>query len=70
MATELIPSSFKCDCGEELDFSEGTVGEMKKMSKKKEAILGDGKHTILFLKGEPREIFCPKLGKCSITDFE
>ncbi|XCN73608.1 MAG: hypothetical protein Q3M24_02310 [Candidatus Electrothrix aestuarii] len=36
MATELFPSSFRCDCGEELDFFEGTVREMKKMSKNKE----------------------------------
>ena len=70
MATELFPSSFRCDCGEELDFSEGTVQEMKKMSKKKEVRLGEGNHTVLFRKGEARGILCPKSGNCPITDYE
>lgn len=70
MATELFPSSFRCDCGEELDFFEGTVREMKKMSKNKEVRLGEGKHTILYRKGEAREILCPTLGKCPISDYE
>jgi hypothetical protein len=70
MATELFPSSFRCDCGVELDFSESTIQEMKKMSKNKQVKLGEGKHTILFYKGEAKEILCPKLKKCSITDFE
>ncbi len=70
MATELFPSSFRCDCGEELDFSENTVQKMKKMSKKKEVRLGEGDHTILFRKGEAREILCPKSGICPITDYE
>lgn len=69
MATELFPSSFRCDCGEELDFSERTVREMKKMSKNKQVRLGEGKHAILFYKGEAKEILCPKLKKCAITDF-
>ncbi|GAB6910158.1 hypothetical protein JCM12296A_60150 [Desulfosarcina cetonica] len=70
MATGLFPSSFKCDCGEELDFSEGTIREMKKMSKNKHARLGEGKHTIIFHEGEAKEILCPKLKKCAITSFE
>ncbi|BBO91006.1 hypothetical protein [Desulfosarcina ovata] len=70
MATELFPSSFRCDCGEELDFSEGTIHEMKKMSKNKHVRLGEGKHTIIFHKGEAKEILCPKLKKCAITSFE
>ena len=31
MATELFPSSFRCDCGQELVFFEGTISNMKKM---------------------------------------
>jgi hypothetical protein len=69
MATELFPSSFKCDCGEELDFSEGTISEMRKMSKNKQVRLGEGKHTILFYNGEAKEILCPKLKKSTIADF-
>ncbi|MBC2713636.1 MAG: hypothetical protein HGJ94_22400 [Desulfosarcina sp.] len=67
---ELFPSSFRCDCGEELDFFENTIRDMKKMSKKKRVRLGEGKHTIVFYKGEAIEILCPKLGNCSITDSE
>jgi hypothetical protein len=43
---------------------------MKKMSKKKQVRLGEGKHTIIFYKGEAIEILCPKLGKCIITGSE
>jgi len=39
MATELYPSSFRCDCGEELHFSERAIKEMRKMSKKKQVRL-------------------------------
>jgi hypothetical protein len=38
MAVELFPSSFRCDCGQELDFFENTVQEMKKMSAKRESV--------------------------------
>jgi len=68
MAIELFPSSFRCDCGQELDFFENTIRDIKKMSKKKRVRLGEGKHTVVFYKGEAVEIFCPKLGKCIITD--
>ena len=46
MAIELFPSSFRCDCAQELDFFENTIREMKKMSKKKRVRLGEEKHTI------------------------
>ena len=42
MPRELFPSSFVCDCGHQSDFSEGTVNEMKRMSRSKEVRLGDG----------------------------
>jgi len=71
MAKQLFPSSFECDCGHESDFSENTVREMEKMSKKKKTRLGDDdKHTIIFYKGNATEIICPKLGKCKITEIE
>ncbi len=70
MATEIFPSSFRCDCGQELDFFESTIQEMKKMSKKKQVRLGENKHTIVFDKGKAIEILCPKLKKCTITDEE
>ena len=68
MAIELFPSSFRCDCGQELDFFENTIRDMKKMSKKKRVRLGEGKHTIVFYKGEAIEILYPKIGNCIITD--
>ncbi|SLM30562.1 conserved hypothetical protein [Desulfamplus magnetovallimortis] len=68
MATELYPSSYRCDCGEELYFFESTVEEMKKMSKNKRVHLGEGKHTVVFYKEEAIEIICPKLKKCKIID--
>jgi adenylate cyclase class IV len=73
MAIELIPSSFRCDCGHESDFFENTVREMEKMSKSKRVRLGDGEekeHTIVFYKGKAIEILCPKLGICRITRWE
>lgn len=70
MAIELFPSSFQCDCGQELDFFENTVKEMKKMSKTKHIRLGNEEHTIVFHKGEAIEIICPQIGRCIITDSE
>ena len=70
MAIELFPSSFRCDCGQELDFFENTILDMKKMSKKKRVRLGEKKHTIVFYKGEAIEILCPKIGNCIITESE
>jgi len=32
MAIELFPSSFRCDCGQELGFFENPIRDMKKMS--------------------------------------
>lgn len=70
MATIIYPSSFRCDCGKELDFFESTVDEMEKMSKNKRVPLGEDDHTVIFYKGEAIEILCPKLKKCKITDTE
>jgi len=73
MAIELYPSSFRCDCGHESHFSENTIRDMKKISKRKREMLGDGgdnKHTIVFFHGKAIEIICPKLKICLITDSE
>jgi len=70
MAVELFPSSFRCDCGQELHFFENTVRDMKKMSKNKKVRLGEEEHTVIFHKGDAIEIECPKLKKCKITDME
>ena len=70
MATEIFPSSFRCNCEQEIDFSEGTMREMKKISKNKRVRLGEGEHTIIFDRSKAVEILCPKLGNCKITDYE
>lgn len=71
MAVELIPSSFRCDCGHESHFFERTIREMKKISKKSKQSLGDNDdHLIIFHKEEVIEIICPTLGTCKITGFE
>jgi hypothetical protein len=70
MAVEIFPSSFRCDCGQELHFFENTIRDMKKMSTKKQVRLGDDDHTIVFYKGQAIEILCPELKKCKITGSE
>lgn len=72
MATLLIPSSYRCDCGHECDFAEGTVNEMEKMSRRKKVHLGcdDNKHTIVFYRGKATKMLCPTLGTCKIDGWE
>jgi hypothetical protein len=70
MATALPPSSYRCDCGEELDFFENTISDMEKMSKKKQIRLEEAGHTLLSYRSKAQEIVCPKLGNCAITDYE
>ena len=70
MEAELFPSSFLCNCGEELNFFENTIRDMKRMSTNKRVRLGEGKHTIVFYRNEAIEILCPRLGSCAITDSD
>jgi len=70
MATEIFPSSFRCDCGEELHFFENAIRKMKKMSKNKQVRLGKSEHTIVFYKSKAVEILCPQTGSCAITGSE
>lgn len=69
MAVELFPSSFRCDCGQELHFFENTVRNMKKMSKNKKVRLGEEEHTVVFHKGKAIEIECPEFKTCKIINF-
>jgi len=70
MASIIDISSYRCDCGEELDFFEDTIREMELMSKKKQVRLEEGNHIIVFNKGEAMEIICPKLGNCQINEYD
>ena len=59
MPKEIYPSSYECDCGHLSEFSEGTIWEMEKMSRRKRVQLGDhSNHTIIFYEGEAIEIIC------------
>lgn len=70
MAKSIFPSSYECDCSHESHFSENTIREMKRMSRRKRVKLGDDdKHYIIFYQEEAIEIICPKLGKCEINGF-
>ena len=74
MALELIPSSFRCDCGHESDFCEGTVRGMKDDSKKQRKPMQlidseDDKHLIEFAKGKATAVICPINGRCKITGW-
>lgn len=60
MPQVIDPSSYICDCGNQSDFSEGTIWEMKKMSRRKRVRLGDhANHTIVFYEGKEIEMICP-----------
>ena len=59
MPKEIPPSSFECDCGHLLEFSEGTVLEMEAMSHKKKMRLSDHTdHTVVFHKGKMVDVIC------------
>jgi len=71
MPKEIFPSSYECDCGRRLDFSEDTVRELKARSHKKKVYLGDSAtdtHAVVFYKGEMIDIICPKQGMSQPKD--
>ena len=73
MARLIFPSSFKCDCGHQSDFSERTVRELGEISlrQRKAQVLSDSdtnEHEIVFRNGRPESVICPQLGECTITD--
>jgi hypothetical protein len=72
MATHIFPSSYRCDCGHQLNFFENTVNEMAKMSLKKTRRIGEGHdpHTVEFRRGKATAVICPQLGPCTIDKLE
>jgi hypothetical protein len=73
MARLIFPSSFKCDCGHQSDFSENTVRELEKLSRRSRwaQVLSDSatkEHDIVFRDGRADTMICPDLGECRITD--
>ncbi len=71
MAEFLFPSSYRCDCGHESHFSEGTVRELARMSQRKPQHLADSEvdeHTIEFKNGQAAAVICPRLGRRKIED--
>ena len=73
MAVHLYPSSYRCDCGHESHFSEGTVREMERKSQGKPQLLGDStgdEHSIEFDCGRAVSVICPQLGRRTIDATE
>ncbi len=68
MPKEIPFSSYLCDCGHQIDFSENTVREVKQKSKKKHQWLMEtcadraDEHVIVFDGGEMVDILCPDDG--------
>ena len=62
MINEIFHSSDECACGYQLDFSERTIRELKRMSatKRQRLIADDEKHVVVFAQGKATEIRCPK----------
>jgi hypothetical protein len=65
MPKEILFSSYLCDCGHQIDFSENTVSEVKQKSKRKRQWLIETcadrakEHVIVFDGGEMVDILCP-----------
>jgi len=69
MAVHLYPSSYRCDCGHESHFTEGTVREMRQKSQRKRQLLEDSEadqHLIEFEHGQAVAVICPRLGRRAI----
>ncbi len=65
MPKEILFSSYLCDCGQQIDFSENTVSEIKRKSKRRRQWLIEPcadrakEHVIVFDGGEMVDILCP-----------
>ena len=71
MAVHIYPSSYRCDCGHESHFTEGTVREMRRKSQHKRQLLADSErdeHMIEFERGQAVAVICPRLGRRAIVD--
>jgi hypothetical protein len=68
MPKEIFFSSYLCDCGHQIDFSENTVGEAKQKSKRKRQWLMETcnnpaeEHVVVFDGGKMVDILCPDDG--------
>jgi hypothetical protein len=68
MPKEMLFSSYLCDCGHQIDFSENTVSEVKQKSKRKRQWLIETcadraeEHVIVFDGGDMVDILCPNDG--------
>ena len=60
MPIEIYPSSYKCDCGYQCDFSENTINELKikSMKRKQYLIADDNKHEVIFYQGVMIAVHC------------
>jgi hypothetical protein len=70
MALYLHPSSYRCDCGHESHFTEGTVREMQQKSRRKRQLLVDSEsdeHMIEFESCQAVAVICPRLGRRAIS---
>lgn len=69
MPKEILFSSYLCDCGREIDFSENTVAEVKQKSKRKRQWLIETcndpaeEHVIVFDGGKMVDILCSNEGR-------
>jgi hypothetical protein len=72
MATFIFPSSYRCNCGHELNFATRTVRQMEAMSLRKPERVGEGHdpHAVEFVDGQAVAVLCPELGRCKITDTQ
>lgn len=69
MPKEIFFSSYLCECGHQIDFSENTVGEVKQKSKGKRQWLMETcnnpaeEHVVVFDDGKMVDILCPEDGR-------
>jgi len=65
MPKEICDSSYLCDCGYRVDFSENTVSELKQKSKRKRQWLIETcddrskEHIVVFEGGKMVDVLCP-----------
>ena len=61
MSKEVCPSSYLCDCGQVSHHFESTIRSLKQMSRvKRQTLVGDGEHEIIFHHGRFVAMWCPK----------
>jgi len=69
MPKEVFFSSYRCDCGHRIDFSEDTISEVKQKSKTRRLWLIEtcddptAEHVVVFDRGEMVDILCSEDGR-------